>query len=249
VLTLIVLAALFVRQSATTTQQQSPPLSASLSFSIDFPKTLVPTMVTHVTFHVFSPSEEVKSVILKTDSSALIVQTTPSDIGSGSAVDLDATVQALDVQDGSYEARMWVHYSDTTGIHDSDPIKATFFIVPHARINQPKWSSDLFHPFGKGTIGKTDSTTLLFGITSQSQSVVYQGMTAKLIFNVSAPGLSAAPNTISLDSIGPQGVSKDYAVTVNSNNTPPGVYTLVVSLYSKDNQLIAQGTLELTVTA
>jgi len=249
VLTLIVLAALFVRQSATTTQQQSPPLSASLSFSLDFPRTLVPTMVTHVTFHVFSPSEEVKSVILKTDSSALIVRTTPTDIGLGSAVDLDATVQALDVQDGSYEARMWVHYSDTTAIHDSDPTKVSFFIVPHASINQLRWASDFFHPFGKGTIGKTDSTTLLFRVASQSQSIVYQGLTAKLIFNVSAPGLSAAPNAISLDTIGPQGVSKDYTVTVNSNNTPPGVYTLLVSLYSKDNQTVAQGTLELTVTA
>jgi len=229
--------------------QQAPPLNAVISLTIDFPRPLVPTSITHVMLHAYSPTEGVTSLSLQTDSSAFTIQMQPANVNAGTASDLDVTLQALDVQDGSYSAHVWGQYSDASGIHISDPVTVNFFIVPNANLSGLSWASDFFHPFGKGTIGATDSTTLHFKVTSQSHNVVYQDLTAKLSFNETAPSLAISPNTLSLDTIGPQGLSQQYSATVTSNNTPPGVYTVILTLYSKDGQLAAQGTLQLTVTA
>jgi hypothetical protein len=249
VLVLVIVAIFLYPRNASPSTQPAPPLNAGLSLTIAFPRTLVPTILTHVTLRVYSPTEGVASFLLETDSSVVTIRMQPADINAGTAVNLDVALQALDVQDGSYSAHVWGQYSDSNGIHNSDPLTVNFFIVPNVNLSELGWAPDLFHPFGKGTIGSTDSTTLLFKVVSQSHSETYQGLTAKASFNETAPSLTISPSVLSLNPIGPQGVSQQYSVTVTSNSTPPGVYTIILTLYSKDGQVAAQGTLQLTVTA
>jgi hypothetical protein len=249
VLTLVLVTVLLYPRTPQPTSQPAPPLNAGISLTLAFPRTLVSTIPTHVSLHVYSPTEGVTSLVLETDSSVLMIQMQPADINAGTAVNLDVALQALDVQDGVYSAHVWGQYSDSNGVHKSDPLAVNFFVVPNVKLSQLGWASDFFHPFGKGTIGATDSTTLLFKVTSQSHSETYQGLTAKVSFNETAPSLTVSPSTLSLHPIGPQGVSQQYSVTVTSNSTPPGVYSVILTLYSKDGQLAAQGTLQLTVTA
>jgi len=236
-------------QPQTDKRTPSPPLCATLSFSLNFPKVLVPTAAADVIVHATAMNNDARSVIVKTDSAHVVVKNDPVDVTSGTSADIRVRVEARDARDGAYNAQVWLHFSDSAGAHDTEAKGVSFYIVPYAVLQDVRWAPDFWHPFGKGTIGRSDTTTALFKVLSKSQSVVYEGMVVRAAFTVSAPGLTVTPTGIPIDPIGPQGKSNDYAFAIRSNNTPPGKYTLLFSLYSRDNQLITQETLEITITA
>ena len=231
-------------------QTRAPePSHATLSFSLDFPKVLLPTVVADAIVHVAATGDDARSVTVKSDSPHILVEGQPVDVRSGTSADIKVHVEARDVHDGPYKAQLWLYFSDSAGTHDTEAKEVSFYILPHVSLQDVRWASDFWHPFGKGEIGRTDSTTASFKISSQSKNMVYEGMVATAAFMVSDPGLKIIPTQMSIEPIGPQGRSNDYGFTIDSNNTPPGKYMLLISLFSKDHQLVAEATLELTVTA
>lgn len=95
---------------------------------------------------------------------------------------------------------------------------------------------------------KNDNTSLLFKVQSMSSSAIYAGLYASAKLNMTVPGLSIVPSSLTIEAIGPHGTTGDYAFNIVSNSAPPGTYGYVISLYSKDNQLIQQISEQITVT-
>jgi hypothetical protein len=81
-----------------------------------------------------------------------------------------------------------------------------------------------------------------------SSSVIYTGLTVSAKLNMTVAGLSIVPALQPIESIGPQGTTGEYNFAIVSNGAPVGTYGYVVSLYSKDNQLLSQVALQIVVT-
>jgi hypothetical protein len=199
--------------------------------------------------HATVLGEDAKNVSVNADSAALVITGNPLDIKSGSSVDFGISVSAKDVQDGLYNTSLWLTYSDSSGLERSKPIEESFYVLPYLELKDLRSAPDFWHPFGKETIAKTDSTNVLFKVSSESKNVIYQCVYAAASFNVPAPGLALNPSRVPVSALGPQGTSNDYSISVSSDNTPPGQYVILLSLYSKDNQLITQASITITVSA
>jgi len=96
---------------------------------------------------------------------------------------------------------------------------------------------------------KKDSTSLLFRVHSKSGAVTYSGIWAKADLTMNVAGISVIPPSIQVKPVGPNGRTGDYSFKIASDNAPPGTYNLTIYLYSKDNRLIVQQTVELIVAA
>ncbi|MFI5450001.1 MAG: hypothetical protein ACHQ03_09610 [Candidatus Bathyarchaeia archaeon] len=54
----------------------------------------------------------------------------------------------------------------------------SFYILPIIQVKDFRFAQDFWHPFGKGTIGQTDFSNVLFKVSSGSKYVIYQGIYA-----------------------------------------------------------------------
>jgi hypothetical protein len=225
------------------------PVLANVSFSLDFPKTLSPGTLVQSTVHASVLGDDIKNVSVHTDSIVLIIASDSLDIKSGTSANFNITLSTNDVQDGPYSANVWLTYSGTSGTNSSKSITESFYVLPKIQLEDVRFAPDFWHPFGKGTIGQTDSTNLLFKVSSGSKKVIYQGIYVTTSLSVAAPGMTLNVSSIPVSALGPQGTSKDYSITAESNNTPPGQYVIFLMLYSKDNQFVTQAFITLTVSA
>ncbi|MEM2099965.1 MAG: hypothetical protein QXV37_01425 [Candidatus Jordarchaeaceae archaeon] len=58
--------------------------------------------------------------------------------------------------------------------------------------------------------------------------------------------MTIEPALISVETIGPQGKSREYSFTIKTRNAPPGTYEIILYLYSSE-YLVTKHTLELKV--
>jgi hypothetical protein len=170
-----------------------------------------------------------------------------ANVKHGAQALLKVSISGKDLQDGSYGAKVYLQYSDETGSHTTASKETSIYLVPNAELADVRFQPDLFHPLGKNTIGKKDSTTLLFKVHSKSNGVVYSATWSKAILSISVPGVSIDPSSLQVEPVGPNGRTGDYSFAITSDNAPPGTYNITISLYSKDSQLVMQQTVQLVV--
>jgi hypothetical protein len=228
--------------------QKPPPQSqqaVSLTFSVNFP-TVIPaehSVTGYVT--VTNNGAAVTGVLPIVVSQAISGSVSnPVSLTTGSLYTISVTITGNDIQDGNYSVSTHLQFSSGTGTNNTSSETTWIYLLPNVQLTSIRYKSDLFHllPPYKNTIGVSDNTSLLFKVQSMSSSVIYSGLvvTAKLNASASGSGLSIIAQSLPIEPIGPEGTTGDYAFVVVSHSTPPGMYGYVISLYSKDDQLIQQ---------
>lgn len=244
---LLVLLLIVVVYFAYTTYSRPPPSPAALSFSLTLPKAIAVGQSVTVLVSVANNGTDAKDVAAFIISDAMSSVSETTSVKHGAQALVKVSVSGKDVQDGSYGVKVYLQYSDETGSHTTASKETSIYLFPNIELTDARFQPDLFHPLGKGTIGKTDSTTLLFKVHSKSNAVVYSGTLSKAVFSISVPGISIDPSSITVEPIGPNGRTGDYGFNITSDNAPPGTYNIILSLHSKENQLIMQNTIQLVV--
>jgi hypothetical protein len=181
-------------------------------------------------------------------SDAISTTSTALDVKGGTSVSIPVSITGNDSPDGPYAIVVYLQYSDALGSNKTSSQGASIYLLPALQLTDVRYNWDVFHLTGKGTIGSSDSTTLLFKVRSASAAVIYSGMSLKAGLATNVPGLTILNSSLPIDPIGPKGQTRDIAIQIVSNHAPPGVYNIQLSLYSKDNQLIAGQTIQITVT-
>jgi hypothetical protein len=235
---------------------QKPPQqqqAVSLSFSIDFPKSIgaghSATGIVSVTNSGVGLSGVLPVVVSKAISGAV---SSPVSLTTGSISTMPVIITGNDVQDGNYSVSVYLQFSSGTGTNVTGNEGTWIYLLPDVEFTSVRYRSEIpFHmlPPYKNTIGANDNTSLLFKVQSMSSSVVYSGLVVSAKLNMTVNGLSVTPSSLPIESIGPQGMTGDYAFAIVSNSAPPGTYGYVISLYSKGNQLIQQIPELIVVTA
>jgi len=227
-----------------------PKLEPSdLSFSLNLPSSISggqPGVATATVTNGGGDATGVSAVIV---SDAVSGSSSEVDVKQGSTTGIMITITGKDVQDGSYAVTVFLQYSDFFGAHKTGSQEASILLVPNVELSDVRFKPTILHPLGKSGIGTQDSTSVLFKVHSKSTSVLYRGLYVKASLSINVPGISIDPSSIQIGALGPNGLTGDYSVQISTNNAPPGTYSLLISLYSKDNQLVAQQTEQFTVTA
>lgn len=245
VLVLIVLLVIAVYLWSSYPRPQPEP--SSLSFSFDFPKAIVAGHSAVMKVKVANNGSDAKGVEVVIVSDAISAASDDADVRRGTTTEIKVSITGKDVQDGPYAVVVFLQYSDELGVHKTDSKGASVYLLPRIELIDVRFQADLFHPFGKNTIGKKDTTSLLFKISSKSTSVIYNGLSGKAAFSVNVPGISIDPLIVSVEPVGPNGKTADYSFKITSDGAPPGTYNVTIFVYSKDNQLVAQQTVQLVV--
>lgn len=227
---------------------QQPQQPTNLTFSIGLPKSIVAGQSSTGTVIVENKGADASGVTAVVVSDAISASSSPVDVRHGSSSSIPITITAKDVPDGAYAVVVYLQYSNGTSTSKTDSKGTSIYLLPKLTLTTPRFEADLFHPFGKNSIGTNDSTTVLFQVQSASSSVIYSGMYASATLDLNVPGLSIVPASSAIGPIGPNGRTGDHRFKIISNGAPPGTYNLRISLYSKDNQLVMQETLQVTVT-
>jgi hypothetical protein len=235
-----------------TTIGQSPPENhpASISFTVNFPQSLVPGVLSPGSISVANRGGDAWGIRAIVDLPVVAVSSNSINVTSKSSGVLNTSIVANDTQDGIYNANLLLTYSDDSGSHKTTSTTVSFHIIPLATLDHVTTWGDIWHqPTGKDTISGTDSANLFFDVVSRSHHVVYSDMTVKASWSVAGPGLTVTPQTQTLAPLGPQGKSTRYNVTINSSRAPPGTYVIMLSLYSASNDLMMQTPYTFTVKA
>jgi len=222
---------------------------AQLSFSIDLPKAISAGQSVTTDVVVSNDGGDAKEVTVVVASDAIESVSGRENVKEGSQVKISLVITGEDVQDGPHDVEVYLQYSDGLGSHTTASKHSPIYLIPNAELVDVRFEFDIFQPFGKSNLGKTDSTSLLFKTHSKSSRVVYTGIWSKLSLSIAVPGISVNPSSIQIEPIGPNGMTGDYRFSIITDNAPSGTYSLTIALYSKDNQLIAQQTVQLTVSA
>lgn len=96
----------------------------------------------------------------------------------------------------------------------------------------------------KNVLGKSDTTSIKFKVRSDSKHAFYYDLKVVLKPAIGVPGLSITPASITIEALGPGGVSREYEFNITTSDTPPGAYELVIYLYSKDGRIAQQLSIE-----
>jgi hypothetical protein len=227
-----------------------PKLEPSdLSFSLDFPNSIVGGQSAVATAMVTNSGGDATGVSAVIVSEAVSGSSSEVDVKQGSTTGVMITIAGKDVQDGTYTVTVFLQYSDFFGAHKTSSQGASIYLLPNVELSDVRFKPTILHPLGKSGIGTQDTTSVLFKVHSKSTSVLYNGLSAKATLTINVPGISIDPSSVQIGTLGPNGRTTDYSVQISTNNAPPGTYSLQISLYSKDNQLVAQQTEQFTVTA
>jgi len=224
------------------------PQPSALTFNLDFPNSIIAGKTSTANIVVTNNGADASGVTAVIVSDAITTSLNALDVKGGSRVTLPVSMTGKDMPDGPYAVVVYLQYSDALGTDKTASQGVSIYLLPALQLADIRYQWDILHPLGKSTIGTADGTVLLFKVKSESVAVIYSGMsmTAKLATTV--PGLSVLNSSLQIGPIGPNGITSDYAIQIVSNHAPPGTYTIQLSLYSKDNQLIAQQTVKITIT-
>ena len=229
-------------------QEMSKPEPAQLSFEVSLSNVVALTS-SEVMLDVKNQggdATDVTPILISDALSASPVQ--PVRVPRGETVRIALKIAGRDVQYGEKTADIRLRYSDATGDHETTSNRISFYLFPSVELFEIKWQTDLLHPLGKNSIGKTDSTTLYFRVHSGSKSIIYSGLLVKVWPSMQVPGLTLSPDLTLIESIGPDGRTGSYSVSISSNNSPPGKYTIGITLLTSDNKAILQQSVELVIS-
>ncbi len=226
---------------------QRPPQQqqvVSLSFSVDFPKSISAGHSATGTVSVTNSGTDLSGVLPVVVSRAISgAVSSPISLTTGSLSAIPVIITGNDIQDGNYSVSVYLQFSSGTGTNVTRNEATWIYLLPNVKFTAVDYRSEfpfyMFYPY-KNTIGVNDNTSLLFKVQSMSSSVIYSGLVVSVKLNMSVDHLSIVPLSLPIESIGPQGTTGEYAFAIVSNGAPPGNYGYVISLYSKDNQLIQQ---------
>lgn len=230
------------------TYQPPPQQPASLSFSYSFPNSIPANSRVAVNVTVRNNGGGATSIVIQVSSNAFSGSSSQFDLGGGQSKKISVDVAASNVQSGRYYGTFQAQYTDVSGRQAVQPTQVSTYILQPVKVTSIGWLVDFFHPLGKSTIGTTDSTSLHFQVQSES-SFPFSGLSVFISVNVTAPGMSFSPQLIQVGSLGPQGTSAQLSTTIATNQTPPGVYFIFVTLLSSDNFQLYSIAAVLTVTA
>jgi hypothetical protein len=227
---------------------RAPPSPAALSFSFSLPKVISAGQTVDTQVTVVNNGTDANEVAVVVISDAVTCVSESSKVNKGSQAALKISITGKDIPDGLYPVKVYLQYSDELGTHSTATKETSIRLMPNIELVDVRFQPDLFHPFGKNTMGKKDTTNLLFKVHSRSNAVVYSGIQSRMVLSISVTGISTSPSTVQVERIGPNGRTGDYGFTITSDDAPPGTYNLTIGLYSKDNQLIMQQSVQLIVT-
>lgn len=234
-------------------QETSKPELAQLSLNLDFPETIMvfSSIETNVIIQNEGGDAEKVEIIFLSDS-IVASQVQPFNILGGDKANIKLEITGKDVQYGQKTAIIGLQYSDVDGEHETSSIQVSFYLLPAVEFFDVGWKSEIFHPFGKSKIEKTDNTELFFKVHSKSQasrieSVIYADLWVRVQSANKVPGLSITPNSINIESIGPDGRTGKYMVEISSNNSPTGRYMIEITLFTIDDKFITEQIVELEI--
>jgi len=162
-------------------------------------------------------------------SDAISASSSPVDVRHGSSSSIPITITAKDVPDGAYAVVVYLQYSNGTSTSKTDSKGTSIYLLPKLTLTTPRFEADLFHPFGKNSIGTNDGTTVLFQVQSTSSSVIYSGMCASATLDLNVPGLSIVPTSSAIGPIGPNGRPpfQDHFQRCSTRNIQPANLVLL----------------------
>jgi hypothetical protein len=232
---------------------QKPQQGTNLAFTLNFPKAIAAEHTATANVSVMNQGADANGVMPIVQCDAISTSSSPVDLRQGFSTLIPITISGKDVTDGSYALVVYLQYSNGLGSNKTASQGTSIYLLPNVQLTSVRYRSEfpfqLLPPY-KNTIGRYDNTTLLFRVQSMSSSVIYSGISvsAKLLRPLNVPGLSISPTSLAIEPIGPKGTTSEYGFIVISNGAPAGLYDWQILLYSKDNQLIMQQPLQITVT-
>mgnify|MGYP000521755617 CR=1 FL=1 len=231
--------------------QPSNSLPAELTFKVEVPDHLVAGEAADVKVYVVNHGRgEARDVKLIAKSEGFKVEEKTFSLRGGEERVFRVRLEALDVQDLTYNITFRLQYSTSGEQKYTEPIVKQIRILPAVEIVDVHWETDLFNLFGKSTIGRGDQTTLYFRVKSLSEKIIYSGIVARVTMPIKAPELKISPQEIPIEDLGPKGKTSEYQFKVISGETPPGQYPIVIQLYTEDGIAIpgAKETVRVTVS-
>jgi hypothetical protein len=235
-----------------TYRNPSEQVPATLVFSIEFPKSVVAGHSGTAVVNVTNSGGDATGVLPIVVSAAISgTVSSPVDLKRGTSSLIPITITGNDIPDGSYPVVVYLQFLSGSVANRTASQRTSIYLLPNVQLTSVRYRSEVpFHllPPYKNAIGRSDNTSLLFKVQSTSSSVVYGGLSVSAKLNLTVQGLSIVPSSLPIESIGPHGTTGDYSLSIVSNGAPVGTYGYVVSLYSKDNQLIMQIPELITVT-
>lgn len=223
------------------------PTPSAIGFKLDFPKSIVAGQTAIANVIVTNTGADATGVTAVVVSDAISATSTALDIKGGSSMSIRVSITGNDVPDGPYAVVVYLQYGDALGSNRTSSQGVSIYLLPALQLADVRYNWDIFHLTGKSTISSSDSTTLLFKVKSGSAAVIYSGMSLKTRLVTDVPGLAILNSSIPISPIGPKGQTGDIAIQIVSNHAPPGTYNIRLSLLSKDNQLIAEQDVQITV--
>ena len=229
-------------------QEVSKPEPARLSFEVR-PFNVVALTSSEIMLDVKNEGGDATDVTPVLVSDALLPSSVQSvRVRRGETVRIALKITGQDVQYGEKTADIRLQYSDASGDSETTSKRVSFYLLPSVELFEIGWQTDLLHPLGKNNIGKTDSTALHFRVHSGSKSIIYSGLLVKVWPSMQVPGLTLSPNLTPIESIGPDGRTGSYSVSISSSNSPPGKYKIGITLLTSDNKPIMQQSVELVIS-
>ncbi|HEV2139458.1 MAG TPA: hypothetical protein VGR53_11535 [Nitrososphaerales archaeon] len=194
--------------------------------------------VNHLDFGILDSGGDANNVVLNLNSPAFGAVNMPSvTILQGQSIDVSSDVSFKDVQNGVYVVSTNINYHDVNGSHSVVGPQFTWYVLPKVQVPGFGWYSDLFHPLGKSSIGRNDSTTIHFEVHSLSsgQNVLYTHLSASVLFTPAVTGMSISPSSQIVSDLAPGGTSGTYTFSIHSSNAAPGHYTFVIYVLADGN--------------
>ena len=146
-----------------TYQKPQQVQSTNLTFNVDFPNSIVVGQSAMAFVTVANSGADATGVVPIVASDAISASvSTPIDLRQGSSSSIPVTITGKDVADGTYQVAIYVQFSSGVGTNRTASKEISINLLPNAQLTSVKYHVDLFHLFGKNSIGRNDNTTLLF---------------------------------------------------------------------------------------
>lgn len=219
---------------------------AELYVDLDFPP-LSPGSPVKVYANVSNMGGDARNVVIMLNSTAFSHASNKFNLNFGQSANIEITITARDVKNDYYDVNISWEYEDSEGSHTGGPITKRVYVLPLVQFVDIRWEPT-FWVFSKNEIKRTDETKIYFRVESKSEMVLYSNLYCKANFTISETpvNITIEPALISVETIGPRGKSREYSFTIKARNAPPGIYEIMLYLYSSE-YLVTKHTLELKV--
>lgn len=245
VLVIIVLMGAFLYVESQVPRKQEP---ARLLISSSFPPSISANANGVASIQVTNQGGDATGITVQVSSSGFTGNSAPFSLGPNQSETISLVVLTKNVQTGRYYGIVQAQYTDVTGKQATSPIQVSTYVIQPLTITNIGWLVDLFHPFGKNSIGTTDSTALHFQVQNEGP-FLSNGMEVVVSSNVTAPGMTFTPSTVAVGNLGPQGTSSQLSFNISTDNSPPGRYAIFLTVLSVDNYQLYDTYVWLTVVS